>query len=79
MPQRFAFIAVMTEHGAVVARVLEQTPGIWPQQEYGCFETWTQAQEFATVLNQSYGIDPIEARHIVIGASLATRSSKQKW
>lgn len=77
--QRFAFTAVMTEHGAVVARVLEQAAGIWPQQEYGCFETWTQAQEFATVLNRSYGMDSIEAQHIVISASLAARCSKQKW
>jgi hypothetical protein len=77
--QRFAFTAIMTEHGAVVARVLEQTPGVWPQQEYGCFETWTQAQEFATVLNRSYGMDSIEAQHIVTSASLAARFSKQKW
>ena len=66
----------MTEKGAVIARVVEETHGIWPQQEYGCFETWTQAQEFATVLNESYGIDAIEVRHIV--SSLAARSSKQK-
>jgi hypothetical protein len=75
--QRFAFTAVMTENGAVVALVLEQTNGIWPQQEYGCFETWTRAQEFATVLNQSYGIDMVEAQQIVISSSLAARSSKQ--
>jgi hypothetical protein len=31
--QRFAFTAVMTENGAVIAQVLEQTYGIWPQQE----------------------------------------------
>jgi hypothetical protein len=54
--QRFAFTAVMTENGSVVARVLERTYGIWPQQQYGCFETWTQAQEFATVLNESHGM-----------------------
>jgi hypothetical protein len=75
--QRFAFTAVMTEDGAVVARVLERTYGIWPQQQYGCFETWTQAQEFATVLNESYGIDAVEAQHIVISSSLAARASKQ--
>jgi hypothetical protein len=74
--QRFAFTAVMTEDGAVVARVLERTYGIWPQQ-YGCFETWTQAQEFATVLNESYGIDAVEAQHIVISSSLAARACKQ--
>ena len=76
--QRFAFTAVMTEDGAVVARVLEGTYGIWPQQQYGCFETWTEAQEFATVLNQSYGIDAVEAQHIVISSRLAARSSKRR-
>jgi hypothetical protein len=74
--QRFAFTAVMTEDGAVVARVLERTYGIWPQQQYGRFETWTQAQEFATVLNESYGIDAVEAQHIVISSSLAARACK---
>jgi len=76
--QRFAFTAVMTEIGAVVVRVLEETCGTWPQREYGRFETWTQALEFATILNQSYGIDPIEAQHIVVSANLAARSGKQR-
>ena len=72
--QRFAFTAVMTANGAVVARVLERTYGSWPQQQYGCFETWTQAQKVATVLNESYGIDAIEAQHIVISSSLAAKA-----
>jgi hypothetical protein len=67
----------MTANGAVVARVLEGTYGIWLQQQYGCFETWTQAQEFATVLNESYGIDAIEAQHIVISSSLAARPNRR--
>jgi hypothetical protein len=75
--QRFAFTAVMTENGAVVVRVWEESSGIWPQREYGRFETWTQALEFATILNQSYGIDPMEAQHIVVSANLAARSGKQ--
>jgi hypothetical protein len=75
--QRFAFTAVIEENGAVIVRVLADTLVFFPQEEYGCFETWTQAQDFATVLNQTYGIDPIEAQHIVVSASLALRSSKQ--
>jgi hypothetical protein len=75
--QRFAFTAVITETGAVVARVLADTSAFCPQEEYGCFETWTQAQDFATVLNQTYGIDPMEAQYIVVSASLALRSSQQ--
>ncbi len=77
--QRSAFAAVTTENGAVVVRVLQDSSGMWPQNEYGCFETWTQAQGFASLLNQAYGIDPVEAQHIVVSASLAAaRSSKQK-
>lgn len=76
--QRFAFTAVMTENGAVVVRVWEETSGIWPQQEYGRFETWTQALDFATILNQSYGIDPMEAQHVVVSANLAARSVKRR-
>ena len=79
--QRSAFAAVTTENGAVVVRVLLDTSGVWPQREYGCFETWTQAQGFASMLNQAYGIDPVEAQHIVVSASLAAakfRTQKTK-
>jgi len=76
--QRSAFAAVATEDGAVVVRVLQDTSGVWPQKEYGRFETWTQAQGFASVLNQRYGIDPIEAQHIVVSATLAAATRKQK-
>lgn len=75
--ERFAFTAVITKTGAEVVRVVADTSALWPQQEYGSFETWTEAQDFATVLNQAYGIDPIEAQHIVVSANLALRSSKQ--
>lgn len=77
--QRSAFAAVTTENGAVVVRVLLDTPRVWPQREYGYFETWTQAQGFANMLNQAYGLDPVEAQHIVVSASLAAaKSSRQK-
>ena len=49
---RFAFVAVNAENGAFVARVREDTSQVWPQKEYGRFETWTQAQSFAAILNQ---------------------------
>jgi hypothetical protein len=75
--QRFAFTAVIKEAGAVVVRVLADTPALWPQEEYGYFETWTEAQSFASVLNQTFGIDPNEAQHVIISASLALRLSKQ--
>jgi hypothetical protein len=69
--QRFAFAAVNTENGAYVARVREDTSQVWPQKEYGRFESWTQAQGFAAMLNQRYGLDVVEAQHIVVSASLA--------
>jgi hypothetical protein len=77
--RRSAFAAIRTKNGAFVARVLEETPGVWPQMEYARFETWTEAQGFATTLNQRYGIDVIEAQHIIVSASLAAATScKQK-
>lgn len=74
--QRSAFAAVSTQNGAFVARVLEDTSGVWPQKEYSRFETWTQAQCFANMLNQKYGIDVIEAQHIVVSARLAAATSR---
>jgi hypothetical protein len=76
--RRSAFAAVRTNDGAFVARVLEGTSGVWPQKEYGRFETWTQAQSFATILNQRYGIDVMEAQHIVVSASLAAATSRKQ-
>ena len=76
--KRFAFAAVITESGAVIVRVFSDTAGVWSEQQYGCFETWTRAQNFAAVLNESYGIDPMEAQYIVVSASLAVQSSKQQ-
>jgi hypothetical protein len=78
MQRRSAFAAITMQEGAIVVRVLADTSGVCPQQEYACFETWTQAQVFASMLKEKYGIDPVEARHIVVSASLAAESSKQK-
>ena len=75
--ERFAFTAVITGTGAMVVRVVADTAGFCPQKEYGSFETWTEAQDFAAVLNQTHGIDPMETQYIVVSASLALRSSKQ--
>ena len=72
--QRSVFAAVTTDNGAIVVRLFEDTSEAWPHGEYGCFETWTQAQGFASMLNRAYGLDPVEARHIVVSASLAAAS-----
>ena len=74
--QRFAFAAVNTENGAFVARVREDTSQVWPQKEYGRFETWTQAQGFAAILNQRFDLDVIEVQHIVVSAGLAAAKSR---
>ena len=76
--QRSAFAAVNVENGAVIVRVRKDTSAVWPQSEYGRFETWTQAQSFATMLNQRYGIDIMEVQQIVVSASLAADTSREQ-
>jgi hypothetical protein len=71
----FAYAARGTQDGAVVVRVSRNSPRVWPLEEYGRFETWTQAQVFAGLLNREFGIDPVEARCIVISASLAASAA----
>jgi hypothetical protein len=78
MQRRSAFAAITIQKGAMVVRVLADASDVWPQQQYACFDTWTQAQVFASMLNEKYGIEPVEARHIVVSASLAAESSRQK-
>jgi hypothetical protein len=75
--RRSAFAAITSESGAVVVRVLKDESAVWPQEEYGRFKTWTQAQGFATMLNQRYGIDPVGAQHIVVSANLAAARSRR--
>jgi hypothetical protein len=76
--RRSAFAAVTTADGSFVARVLEGTSGAWAQKQYGCFETWTQAQSFAAMLNERHGIDSMEANHIIVSASLASTKSHRR-
>lgn len=74
--RRTAFAAVSVDNGAIVVRVRKDTSAVWPQKEYGRFETWTQAQGFATLLNRRHGLDAIEAQHIVVSAGLAAARSR---
>ena len=74
----FAFAARGTRDGAVVVRVSRNSPRVRPLEEYGHFETWTQAQVFAGLLNRELGIDPVEARCIVISASLAASAATKR-
>ena len=75
--ERFAFTAIVRHGGSIVVRVEEDRGAIWPQQEYGYFESWTQAQAFAMLLNQLNGIGPLEAQQVIVSAQLASKSVEQ--
>ena len=61
----------------MVVRVVAATGVLRPQQEYGYFETWTEAQAFAALLNHVNGIEPVEAQQIIVSATLASRCAEQ--
>src|SRR5690348_14451648 len=70
MQRRFAFTAEYWGDAAVVCRATEDRPGPSVQQEFGKFATWTQANAFATRLNEGLEIDPAEADRILTGSIL---------
>lgn len=73
MSERFAFTAqYWGRDGAVVSRAIEGRPGPVVEQQFGLFPTWTQAQNFATKLNQGLDLPPREVRQIVTSSLLAT-------
>jgi hypothetical protein len=67
---RFAFTAKYWGDAAVVCRAVEGRPGPIVNQEFGEFETWTQANAFATRLNEGLEINPAEAEQIITSAVL---------
>src|SRR5260370_17637720 len=75
----FAFTAKYWGDAAVVCRATEDRPGPSVQQEFGQFETGTQASAFATRLNEGLEIDPAEACRIItssiLGASEILRAA----
>jgi hypothetical protein len=72
MPDRLAFTAGFWGRAAVVCRAVENRAGPVVDQQFGPFRSWTQAQVFATRLNEGLELPPCEARQIVIGAMLRT-------
>jgi hypothetical protein len=72
MAARLAFTARLWGGAAVVCRAVEDRPGPIVEQEFGEFETWTQALAFATCLNEGLELDPREAQSIVASATLHT-------
>jgi hypothetical protein len=65
MQDRFAFTAKYWGDRAVVCRSVEDRPGPIVEQEFGEFETWTQANVFAARLNEGLEITPTEAEQLL--------------
>jgi hypothetical protein len=71
-PSQFAFTASVWGDSAVVCRAYENCPGPIVEQEFGVFETWTEAEAFANALNEGLEIDALTARQIVTSSILGT-------
>jgi hypothetical protein len=78
MEERFAFTAQVWGDGAVVCRAIEDRPGPIVEQQFGEFNTWTQAHNFAAKLNEGLDLSYHEVRHIVTSSFLATASVIQE-
>ena len=72
MQNRFAFTAKHWGEKAVVCLASEDRAGPVVDQEFGEFETWTQANVFATKLNEGLETPPAEAEQIITGSILRT-------
>jgi hypothetical protein len=68
MPARLAFTARFWGDAAVVCRTVENRPGTVVTQEFGQFDTWTQAAAFAAKLNEGLEITLNEALQITHGS-----------
>src|SRR5262249_5990013 len=71
MQGRIAFTAGLWGDAAVVCRAVEGQPGPDVDPQFGVFDTWTHANDFAANLNHGLDVDPLEARQIVTSAILA--------
>jgi hypothetical protein len=71
MPARLAFTARLWGDSAVVCRAVEDRPGTVVHQEFGEFDTWTQAAAFAAKLNEGLEVAPTDALQITYGSLLA--------
>ena len=68
-----AFTAEGRAPSAVVCLAFEGRPDFLVRDEFGTFETWTEANAVAAELNRALGISCAEARQIVTSAALAAR------
>jgi hypothetical protein len=71
MQPRLAFTADFWGKSAVLCRALEDCPGPIVDQQFGAFDSWTQANAYAEKLNEGLELDASDARRIVISAMLA--------
>jgi hypothetical protein len=69
---RLAFTAAYWGQQAVVCRALENRPGPAVDQEFGEFASWTEANSFATKLNEGLDLSPEDTRQIINSALLAS-------
>jgi hypothetical protein len=72
MQNRLAFTAKYWGEKAVVCHSSEDRPGPVVDQEFGEFETWTQANNFAARLNEGLDTPPAEAEQIITSSILRT-------
>src|SRR5260221_10373765 len=72
MEERIAFAARYWGDKAVVCRSSEDCPGPVVDQEFGEFETWTQANMFAARVNEGLEIPRAEAEQIITSSILRT-------
>lgn len=78
MEERIAFTAKYWGDKAVVCRSSEDCPGPAVDQEFGEFETWTQANAFAARLNEGLEVPPTEAEQIITSSILRTSELLQE-
>jgi hypothetical protein len=74
---RMAFAAEYWGNEAVICRAMEDSVGCAVVQEFGTFLSWTEANSFASRLNEGLGVTREEAREIVTGALLASNDLTQ--
>jgi len=77
MQERLAFTASFLGNGAVVSRAIEGLSGPVIDQQFGQFETWTQANAFASHINEGLDLKLSEVRQIVTSSMLCANDLLQ--
>jgi hypothetical protein len=74
---RFAYAAIMTRHGYMIARADEDQPGHTPQEAFETFPTYDAAKAYAKRLNDDLGLEDQEAAAIVTSSIRAQNMQEQ--